>query len=535
MIPSLLKKKWLMHAFILLVVVLLALLLGGYISYWGIYGLDDVWQYKYSQYLLSRFGLHPEVNLELRLFGPLTELVLGICTHVLFPFIKDVFWLRHTLIFAYFPLSLGIIAIFLRKNGFLYSTIFLLLASVIGIIRLGGNAAINVKDFPIAITYLWATIAQWHIAVRIFKVRIYNVQYYAYLIALGAVSILPFLMRTPLLLHFGIMIIACIAYVYINKQLSFFNKCSIIGIPFFSGLLLIYLLFPTVWDQGLIGTMFETVDFYSDHPVKRQARIFGILFNNDDLPFWYSLAWIVVIAHPIVLLLSLIGLFLYVYKITYVRQKNLAQNFYPNFIISLQSWLMIISTLSFIIVILKNPTLYDEERHILFLYPLFYVACIMSFKYFSYKIQTGLAIVILFASMHSYINWGKYSYIYINPLLNMKNTSDFIGDYWGVCTVDAFIASEKLIPTNSKVQFKKYYIITKVLLPRLKINKNLFKDFDRSYRLKVVSEDFNYAIVSNRNAEFLRVLLNIPGDKKILWVDRNPMNEVMCAIVQFAN
>ena len=136
---------------------------GFYLSRNGLHDIDDTIRYKYSLWLLYKYGLLPsEPSLPeiAKWYGPLWDFILGITTELLLPWLKDPHWIRHALTLSLFPITLLLTFVLLRKARVQLSTALLAVAMLYGTIRFGGYTIYS-KDFPAAALYLLISIYLW--------------------------------------------------------------------------------------------------------------------------------------------------------------------------------------------------------------------------------------------------------------------------------------------------------------------------------------------------------------------------------------
>ena len=528
-------KPWGVPLWLSIVLVFLGgFAIGGILmTYSAAFGWDDTWQYFYSKYILSLFHLYPGPLPEtLKLYGPLTELFLGIATEYIFFPLRDPHWVRHALVFALFPTTLFLHFVLLRKGGIAQATALLATCCVFGIIRFGGHALVNVKDFPAASAYLIITLIQWQLFRFCFdRQKMASTLWPPALVLLGTVSVVPYLMRTPLLLHFAITSATCVHVSLLRRDMEKKRKLLLATIPIISGLIAISILLPSVWSEGFLGSMGHTLSFYSHHPRGLPTRVLGMEFASDATPRWYALAWIVVIAHPAVIALAVLGILLPLLHRKTAGSLLTIPSSVGTWHISLHQWMWIVRLLSFLAVAAIAPNLYNEERHILFLYPLLFSAAALGLDSLKKTTKYWLSGLIVFASILSYMAWGKYSFIYINPLLKMTNEKHFTGDYWDVCLPKAIIVlnenrSPKTIVIPEGIPPSMYIQITRM-------QRSVFfrgRAFDRSRIIHQRPERGPYVIFYNDSAGESMLKAMETGEESLVWGEKNPLGEYMCLV-----
>ena len=181
------------------------------------------------------------------------------------------------------------------------------------------------------------------------------------------------------------------------------------------------------------------------------TMVFGQRYTVNNLPWWYSIGWIPVIAHPVLLLAAGVGLVAAFFGEKRVAHDFPIQTWIGTIHFSLQRWLWIVISLSFAIFITVRPTLYDNERHILFLYPVFFLLGLLGLDFLHKNVKYALAATLVTVSCFSYTAWGRYSYIYTSPLIP-EEKRQFLGDYWGLCYTDTMRHFTDTLPNETLIR-----------------------------------------------------------------------------------
>ena len=87
-----------------------------------------------------------------------------------------------------------------------------------------------------------------------------------------------------------------------------------------------------------------------------------------------------------------------------------------------------------VIFILKDVALYDELRHLLFIFPLIFITSLSNlFYFFKEKIFKYLSILLIAFFISENINLNPYQYTWLNSFAKLnKIEKNFEVDYWGV-------------------------------------------------------------------------------------------------------
>ena len=130
------------------------LLIGFLITRSGMLHWDSLSHLQQSQWLIGSYlgrdlSEFKETVTHIRWYGPLWELFLGVFTEVVFKFLNDPTWVRESVNFALYPLTLYVVFIFLIENGVKFATAGLALALIFSNIRLAGHSVFEYNGFSI--------------------------------------------------------------------------------------------------------------------------------------------------------------------------------------------------------------------------------------------------------------------------------------------------------------------------------------------------------------------------------------------------
>lgn len=427
----------------------LSILVGFALTFDGPVVWDDTARIVHSRWLLGQFGML-DVDFSggstTPYYAPLWELILGVANEFVFVGLRDPVWVRHALTLALFLWGLWALWVLLRRCGVDTSSASLGVAFVFGVIRFGGHAALNVKDAPAATVFLLASVATWLILQRCLeRSRTWS------LVGLGVVAALPFLVRVPLLLHLAGVWALCLAIAVGAPKLGVKDRLRWALIPGLSGVAIIVALYPPFWTTDL-AQWTEPFSRFGDHKIVVMTRVLGLAFPSNEVPWWYGLLWIPVIVHPVVLILSLVGALAPLKEpkpLCAPLELRLGGRCVK---ISLRTWLWLIVAASWAAVMIRQPSLYDEERHILFLFPPLVLVCALGLNGLQDKAKFAIAAVVTVAALGSYAWWGRYAYVYKSPIIGERGSELFLGDYWGACIGEAVTVVPEFVPPKSPVK-----------------------------------------------------------------------------------
>ncbi len=369
-----------------------------------------------SDWLLARFHLptngHEDmINPILMAYGPLWALLLGLFALPLQP-LHDPSWFQNGFNFTLFPLTLLYCFCFLRRAGYERATCALAAATLLSIIRLGGHSLSNVVDFPLACLFLISALLNWRVVERDADRPVER--------AVAAfVAIAVFLVRPPMLLPLAILNASTL---FLLKRLSLRRRIAETLASWIALIAISYAIWPMIWDQGLAGFI-KIGGLFSRFPISYGVRLYGSDFVSDKLPFYYTLVWFPLVVTPAALATIIIGLWGH-------AKRGLSRR-------SLPTWLCGTSLAAWAAILVLHPSLYDEDRHFLFLFPPLVLAAALGCDLLSKKWRWGLAAACAATALAAYAQWGRYSYVYRNPLAGPTTSQDFMGDYWGSCVSPA--------------------------------------------------------------------------------------------------
>lgn len=386
---------------------------------------DDRPRLDHSKMLLNKYkicGYTKDVQLHrhnARFHASGYEILLGIATECFLELdIVERYMLRHSMTFALLPTGLLLMFFLFSSIGLSKSVTLLSIALLFSNIRFVGHSFFNVKDFVAAIVFFLCTIGFWVLARRVLLKNV-SFPYLSYL-ALSVVAALPFLVRTPLLLHFGFLLLL-VGYILCRSS-GLSNKLVVCLMPVFS-LSCIYLFYPVLWELGFFHGFIQSILAGSEYPHVRKVSAFGQEFMSNDLPWWYAFPWIPI---QLTLLSSLFLVFLIPGLIASIKQLPKKFGSQKDFfsIESFWIYLWFVTIFSFLLVVILKPSLYESDRHIFFLYvplaPLMAhgLSCVLhKFKYKN-KVEYVLVCALFLVAVPTIFTQGRYAYTHENVLVN---------------------------------------------------------------------------------------------------------------------
>lgn len=439
-LASLRQKKVLFHAGVIVMCAIASFL----VALKSPFMIDDPIRLHHSHLVLGNFGLGEKITEDFgtRYYAPLFEFFLGIATEWIFFAVKDPFWIRHALtIFSQF-LGLHLLFFLLRDSGISRSGSILAISVMAAQIRLNGEALFNMKDAPGAMSYLLSGVGIW-ILLRGGQIKgkfsLWR------LTSMGIVSAIPFLIRAPLLTPLPFALGGLLLVLLLDKRLRGDDD----------------VIFPVLWCAcacfafiAAVSPYMWTLDasewlkpffFFKDFPYGHDvARAFGYEWKHGKVPWWYGLAWIPTEVPPLALFIVILGAIL-----PFVRRSDETK---ISFVIrgkakgvSLRSWLMIYALISWLAFIAFDPKVYEEDRHLLFLFPPLFLACALGLDRLGNRTKYLLGCVVMVAAINAYWHWGWYSYTYKSILLYPKDPTKYEGDFRYTCGGRAIASMKPLL------------------------------------------------------------------------------------------
>jgi hypothetical protein len=522
-----------------------SIVLGFLLTYRGVATWDALPHLDRSRWLVHKFGLPSSRSSDslpelMKWYGPLWVLVLGILSEVVFGFLRDPMWVQHAFNFALFPVGLLGVYVLLVRAGVARSTALLTAALIFGLIRLGGHALVNVNDFPFAMACLLVTLYLWNKLRELHRASSFDGKVSKKtLIVLGVVSIVPYLIRPPVVVQVLTLVALLVFYAgFVARRSRLVDRIALPVVPLLSAVLFMAAVWPSLWEPVRKGRMYWRDSFGSflHFSWVGTVRVFGLVEVSNRLPRWYPFIWWPVIVSPVVFVLLIAGL------LGALRNPKLAaggftlETRWGPWELSLPRWLAFHTGLFWAGVLLLHPTIYDEERHLLFLYPPVLVLAAFGLDRLSERIKYALAGLVILTSLASYAQWGRYSYVYKSPIIGDRSSVRFSGDYWGVCVPLAVRALPDLVPAGSEVVVPAPYDAAAIQYERLRQGRFSGRpDFGPYLLESVTGSSHFYAILYNRMGYNDRAIEAARmGRGRILWRATMPPGDPACVLVEYS-
>jgi hypothetical protein len=516
----------------LAVVVAGSIALGFALTASGVSTWDTMAHFDRSRWLVHAYGLpvSPMTNVvpeTMRWYGPLWMLFLGLASEVVLSFVHDPVWVQQALNFALYPTGLYLVGRLLRRAGASRATAFLAVALLFGAIRLGGHALVNVNDFPMAMLsllvmlYLWVKLREVDATTRApagsGRIAIST------LAGLGILATVPFLVRPPVAVQL-LTLVAFLAFYGAATMAAVPRRArvALVLVPLVAALLFTVAVWPVLWAPGRRLSFEKGLTEFVRFNWVDDIRYFGRAAHSSALPRWYAFIWLPVMLSPPAFVLLLLGLGRLVVVSRRAPSTVTAPFALPwrgrTIDLSLARWLAIHAALLWLGVMVAHPTIYDEERHLLFLYPPLLVLAALGLDGLPARVKVGLGLVVVAASLGAYREWGRYSYVYKSPLIGDRSAHRFMGDYWGACVPLAVSALEGRVPPGATVLVPGPLDPALVQYDRLRAGPNARPGFGPYRILREPTSWPAYLILNNRSgrdAPSLRAIAD--GRSRELW------------------
>jgi len=407
-------------------------------------------------------------------FGPVYEVYLVSIEKALnITDIRDIYLFRHLINHLFFLLSalcfyFLITMIFERKDLALIAMVFLLISP-----RIYAHSFFNTKDVP----FLCSSIFTFYFCHQYLLKRKWL--YLVMIAILFATMVNIRLAGTLLVFLFSLYIVIVSILNRYNLIKLIFHSVSVIIIS----TLVLYATWPFLWDntfENLNSFFTTTLKYFWDYPVLYR----GQFYNGSQLPWHYLLTWLgisIPVNYLILLFTGILATIISLIKNNFNDKKSLT-------LLTGLLWFI----LPIVLVFINDSTIYDDWRHLYFIYPAMLILSVAGIEYLLLRKKAFLKIIAFGLITYSIIpmfwmfNNHPFQAVYFNELVSKKK--DYIRfhyeqDYWGACFKDGF---EYILKndTSSKINI----VVTK--LPG-ELNHMILKPKDR-LRIQYV-QDFKKA------------------------------------------
>lgn len=345
-------------------------------------------------------------------YGPLWEGFTGILGHGLLGWLNDPIWVKNAATLALLPVTLLLLYRGLRRLGWTRLQAALALALLLGCVRWVGHSLFNTKDFPFACAYI--VVSVWLIA------RLRNPQpTRAWFWGTTYLSLVPLLLRPPVAVHFAFFLFwrAWNAYRSSGSKAGLKVALTTAG----AGFVATFSMWPAMW-RSIPRDWINGILMFRKFPVVFSVRYFGVDGLSDQLPWYYPWIWVPVDYTPLAFVTLVVGIGICLLKLTKMK----------GFLYSDRA-LATLMILPWVALFAQRPSLYDEDRHVLFALVSLAVLAAIGLRHINTRLQAGLVATLLIWTGVALAEWREYSYVYKSSLIGSRLPDRFMGDYWGVC------------------------------------------------------------------------------------------------------
>ena len=346
---------------------------------------------------------------------------------------RSFFLLRHFAVFLIFFISSIYFYLLIKKrfneNLALLGVIFLILSP-----RIYAESFYNMKD----IVFLsFFNISLYFAFELINKINFKNAFIAAFACSLAINSrIIGVIIPVIIVIFFTLIILESKSNFKKNYKKLLFFLLSLVSFTI--------ILWPYLWNDPLVNFL-SALKTMSSYPMRLSIFYFGDYISSINLPWHYSIVWILITTPTIYLLLFITGSFDILLKTSkrFMELSSSNKRFDPwvgnEERMDLVIFLIIFITLFLIIYL--NATLYGGWRHLYFIYPcLIYVSIkgiTFILKFLSIKYLLVIIIPFLIHTGFWMTQNHPYQYMYFNFLTGKNVAKNFELDYWGLSNLSS--------------------------------------------------------------------------------------------------
>lgn len=338
---------------------------------------------------------------------------------------RDIYLMRHLATYILFVIGMlsGYVVVYKIFGNRLLATLAYI--ALVFHPRLFAHSFFNSKDIPAAVTYLLSITAA-HMAFTTKKPF-----YYLLLgIACGystSIRLMNIIIIAPLAFFFLVDIIRSVKE---KKKWLHILKPSFLVLAGFC--ITLYICWPTLWENpvnGLIDSYYSLAEFRWDSDVLFE----GFMMRSSNLPWSYIPTWFFITIPELWLTLGTVGLVLITAGIIEKGNINLPAPKYRTILLAYSSFL-----LPLVLILVLKPVLYDEWRHLFFIYPAFIIIVIFALNELLQRrnkiLLWGLCLAQLVLIGRFMIDNHPFQNVYFNSFVS-HDENYLVGhyelDYWG--------------------------------------------------------------------------------------------------------
>jgi hypothetical protein len=376
---------------------------------------DQMWLTRWVYEIATFQWLFKAVPRDIQIvtwYGPLWEGATGLLGYGLFGWLRDPVWTKTAANLALLPVTLFSLCFGLRRLGWTFTQSLLSGALLLGCIRFGGHSLFNTKDFPFACAYL--VVSVWLI------VRLRNSKpTLPWFWGTTYLSLVPLLLRPPVGVHFAFFWAWRVWESYRQKGALEAAKSG--ALTACAGIAATFTLWPAMWRTSPLEWV-RGILMFTRFPMVFDVRFFGVDAYSDRLPGYYPWVWLPVDYTPVAFFVLIVGALL-TFPLLYRTRGFLHSD----------RALAALCVIPGLALMLQKPSLYDEDRHVLFAIVSTALFASIGLRALSSRVQGATVVLLALSSIAAYAHWREYSYVYKSPVIGDISADRFMGDYWGVC------------------------------------------------------------------------------------------------------
>jgi len=398
------------------------------------YGIawDEPWQARHGA-VLWRFIFEDDNGLlrdRARYHGTIVPFVWTLMERLdIFADSQQLYFYRHLGNFSFF--YLGVVGFyFLCRRGFGAWTWALLGATMLVLSpRIFGHSFFNPKDVPFMSFFIWAVFTGvWLLDRPSWKSALVH--------GITCVVLINFRLLGVLVPMLTLVALGA-RFMFLPETRASWRRTLLLHLIFFATMCVgAVSLWPTLWDQP-ITQFVNAFKHLANFPWRGDVLYLGEYYQSDKLPWHYPLVWMAVTIPIIYLALFPVGLWGLLKKVLGGRERF--ADYWLDLV--LLSWMI----LPIAAVLILNSVLYDDWRHLYFVYPamLWFSlrGVVVVWTWVSYglalKFRSGFVALLAFALLWNAVSiaaYHPYQNVYFNRLAGSGDQVRyrFELDYWGV-------------------------------------------------------------------------------------------------------
>lgn len=371
---------------------------------------------------------------------------------------RNIFFQRHLISHLFFLVCL-IFGYLLFLNLFKNKTIAVVTMLALALHpRLYAHSFFNTKDMP----FMGLSIVALYLSYLVLK----NNKMRTYII-LGIVCGLASSIRL-LGIIFPLLVFVFVGFkMLMQRDIQPLKGLMVFGVVF---MLFFYICFPTLWPHP-IKIFLEMYQSFALFRWDASVLLNGEMIKATELPWYYLPEWISITTPITLLLVAIIGISIY-FKNCFNKKEELTNQLFLGLSLSL-------FLLPVLMVIIKHSVVYDDWRHVYFIYP----GLVVFVGYALVRLQLirlrhAFALLITAELIYTQVRLFPHQYVYFNAFIPKHEEylrKHFEFDYWGVSNHEAieqllaYDHSDTITVQYHSVVFNNWLLLTEDQQKRIKV------------------------------------------------------------------